>query len=393
MCKKNFEGQYSSYQYPALYEVRDDHKNVEQLDGLLDVDLNIDQKKINQIFNYDVDSWFQILFAVRGRSFPLQPWLLVMGLTTVFILLDKNYGNILGDVWVVNLSVNSVVHSTFGFVLGFLIIYQADKSCDRWWEGRVAWENIITETRECMRILCSHCKGKELIKLFGKYLIAFAVCSKHYLRQEDWNPKNSCPILKAILPESEVEKLYKLAIRNRPLACLYATQRITEVAIRSGLFARPVARDINPRFVSLADQLGACERVLYTPLPFVYSLHLWAVLIFFLILTPLRMFSEEQRPTYITFYFYMGILSYIFLGLQDMSTKIQNPFGEDPSHLPLDIFIFVVYRDIRDIIRMKYETFNKAYTDSLYKLAQYEIDYRKSKLLQDEDDDADDGDD
>lgn len=393
MSKKNFYRRYSEYQYPALYEVaadvRDGHTEIE---GLLDVHLEIDPDLIHQKFNYDVDSWFGILFAVRGRSFPWPPWLLVMFVTTIFILVDDKYAHIFG-LGVMNIDVNSVVHSTFGFVLGFLIIYQADKSCDRWWEGRVAWENIITETRECMRILCSHCKGKKLIKLFGKYLIAFSVTSKHYLRQEMYSAKKPCPNLKVILPENDVEKLYQVAIRNRPLACLYAAQRITEIAIRSGLFDRPVARDINPRFVSLADQLGACERVLYTPLPFVYSLHLWAVLLVFLLLTPLRMFSEEQLPTPITFYFYMGILSYIFLGLQDMSTKIQNPFGEDPSHLPLDIFIFVVYRDIRDIIRMKYETFNQKYTESLYKLAKYEIEYRKTKLLQDEDDDADDGDD
>merc|ERR550534_3214565 len=188
------------------------------------------RKKIHQKFNYDVDSWFQILFAVRGRSFPWPPWLLVMAVTTIFILVDDKYEiAILSDfVGVIDMKVHSVVHSTFGFVLGFLIIYQADKSCDRWWEGRVAWENIITETRECMRILCSHCKGKELIKLFGKYLIAFAVSSKHYLRQEEWDSENQSPILKAILPEVEVEKLYQVAIRNRPLACLYAAQRITE---------------------------------------------------------------------------------------------------------------------------------------------------------------------
>jgi len=391
MGKDLFYRQYSEYHYPALYEVepdlRDGHFEVE---GLLDVHFEINPEKIPQNFNYDVDDWFNILFAVRGRSFPWPPWLLVMFVTTLFILLDDKHTLGAG---VFNMSVNSVVHSTFGFVLGFLIIYQADKACDRWWEGRVAWENIITETRECMRIICSHCKGKRIIKLFGKYLIAFSVTSKHYLRQEKFNKDNPCPSLAAILPKDDLERLYKVAIRNRPLACLYVAQRITEMAIQAKLFSRPVARDINPRFVSLADQLGACERVLYTPLPFVYSLHLWYVLLTFLLITPLRMFEEEQLPNIVTFYFYMAVLSYIFLGLQDMSTKIQNPFGQDPSHLPLDIFVFVVYRDIKDIIFMKYETFNKEYTKSLYKLAQYEIEYRKSKLLQDDDDDGDDGDD
>jgi len=394
MSKESFFRQYSEYQYPVLNPVEADLGDGKvDPECLLGVDLEIDQDEICQIFNYDVDDWFNILFAVKGRSFPWPPWLLVMFVTTIFILVDEKYKYCILGTGIFDMTVDSVVHSTFGFVLGFLIIYQADKSCDRWWEGRVAWENIITETRECMRILCSHCKGKKLIKLFGKYLIAFSVTTKHYLRQENYSQDNPCPKLKDILPEGDLERLYKVAVRNRPLACLYVAQRITEMAIQEKLFTRPVARDINPRLVSLADQLGACERVLYTPLPFVYSLHLWYVLLTFLLLTPLRMFAEEQLPTEVTFYFYMGVLSYIFLGLQDMSTKIQNPFGNDPSHLPLDIFIFVVYRDIKDIIYMKYETFNKEYTNSLYKLAQYEIEYRTRKLLQDDDDDGDDGDD
>jgi len=392
MSTTNFYNQYSIYQYPdpKLDKPKDDSRDGQtEKEGLLDIYIEVPDS-IRQKFNYDVDNWFDILFAVKGRSFPWPPWLLVMFVTTIFLLVDDKYWHIFGK-GVLNVGVNSVVHSTFGFVLGFLIIYQADKSCDRWWEGRVAWENIITETRECMRILCSNCKGKKLIKLFGKYLIAFSFTSKHYLRQEKYSAKNPCPKLKVILPNDDVKKLYQVSIRNRPLACLYAAQRMTEIAIRSGLFDRPVARDINPRFVSLADQLGACERVLYTPMPFVYSLHLWTVLLVFLVLTPLRMFSEEQLPKAITFYFYMGILSYIFLGLQDMSTKIQNPFGEDPSHLPLDIFLYTVYRDITDIIRMKYETFNQEYTKSLYKLAKSEIEHRRTNRPDDEDEEGDDG--
>jgi len=397
--KNTFFRQHSEDKRPTLYEIEtvllNEHDiEDEQLysDGLLDVSLRINKDKIRQKFNYDVDSWFGLLFAVKGRSFPWLPWLLVMFVATLFVLIDEKYEIcILGPGF--NMSVNSVVHSTFGSVLGFLIVYQADKACSRWWEGRVAWENIVTEIRECMRLFCSHCKGKKIIKLFGKYLIAFSLTTKHYLRQEYYTLDNPCPQLAAILPDDDVKRLYKVTVRNRPLACLYAAQRIVEMSIQSGLFSRPVARDVNPRFVSLSHQLGACERVLLTPLPLVYSLHLWHVLLNFLLITPLRLFAEEQLPTILTFYFYMGILSYIFLGLQDMSTKIQNPFGQDPSHLPLDIFIFVVYRDIRDIIYMKYKTFNKKFTDEVYEMAKDEIEFRRGKLLEDDYEDEEDGDD
>merc|ERR1712048_1179993 len=100
------------------------------------------------------------------------------------LLIHKQYwGPTLGIEWF-DRSCDTRVHSTFGIVLGFLIVFQSSQSTNRWWEGRTSWENIITSSRESMRILCAHCNGREIIKHFGKYIIAFSVTSKHYLRCE-----------------------------------------------------------------------------------------------------------------------------------------------------------------------------------------------------------------
>lgn len=363
----------------------------DQHPGLLDVHLTLDRNQVKQMFTYDVDSWFEILFAIKGRTCPWRPWLLVMTITLLLLSIHKEYWRLTGE-WF-DKSVNPHVHSTFGIVLGFLIVYQSSQSSARWWEGRVSWENIITHSREAMRILCAHCNGREIIKLFGKYIIAFSVTSKHYLRHETFTRERPCPELEKILPQNDLDRLYKVAPRHRPLACLYACQRITEVAIKKGLFSRPVARDINPRFITLADQLGACERILYTPMPWVYTLHLRFVLIIFLILTPLGMFAEVPKPGWTQVVIFMVILSYAFLGLEDMAVKIQNPFGQNPSDLPLEIFTFVAYRDVKDIINMKYQSFDKSYTDKLYALGRYEIEWKKKHTVHEEEDDADDGDD
>jgi len=371
--------------------------NKEQTIGLLDVDIKKDHLK-HQVFMYDVNNWFQILFAVKGRSCPWLPWLFVMLTTTVFIFIDDKYSYTILGPGVFNRSVNPMVHSTFGIVLGFLIVYQSTESSQRWWEARVAWENKMTHIREAMRILCAHCNGKELIKLFGKYLIAFSITSKHYLRRETFTSKRPCWELAEILPEDELERLYNVANRYRPLACLYAAQRITEIAIKEGLFTRPVARDINPRFVEMADQLGSCERILYTPMPWVYTLHLRVVLILFLVITPLGMFDETPLPGISQIYFFTAILAYAFLGLEDMAVKIQNPFGSDPirnpsgynpSHLPLDIFTVTACKDVKEIIHMKYNSFDKTYTDKLYNLGRHMIEWkRKHTVEEDEEDDA-----
>jgi len=361
--------------------------------GLLDVNLRIEEGQVTQIFTYDINSWFEILFAIRGRTMPWCPWFLIMSMTTCMILVDDKYGfHILGE-GVMNKSVNEVVHSTFGIVLGFLIVYQSTTCCDRWWEARVAWENIITQTREAVRIFCCHCKGKEVIKLFGKYTIAFSITSKHYLRKESFDSKKPCPELERVLPKRDLARLYSLATRHRPLACLYAAQRIVETSIKQKLFLRPIARDINPRLVTLSKELGVCEGILYAPMPWVYTLHLRFVLVFFLILNPLAMFSEDPLPSLSQIYIFMAVISYAFLGLEDMSMKIQNPFGVNSSDLPLEIFNFIAYRDVKDLIDMKYRFFGKTYTKRLLMLGKDEIEAKESAHVHPEPDDheADDG--
>lgn len=361
--------------------------------ALLDVDLNLDPKTLKQRVFYDVNNLFEILFAVKGRSCPWLPWCFVMLTTTAFILIDDKYQyTILGE-GVMNRDVNPMVHSTFGIVFGFLIVYQSTESSKRWWEARVAWENIITHTREAMRILCAHCNGKDFIKLYGKYLIAFSITSKHYLRRETYTSKQGCPELEKILPTDDINRIYKVANRYRPLACLYAAQRMTEIAIKEGLFSRPIARDINPRFVEMADQLGSCERILYTPMPWVYTLHLRCVLILFLVLTPLGMFNETPLPGVFQIYIFTGILTYAFLGLEDMAVKIQNPFGYNSSHLPLDIFNVVTCRDVKEIINMKYCSFDKTYTQKLYALGKYEIEWKRKHTIDEDEEEGDEGDD
>jgi len=358
--------------------------------GLLDIKFEVDPSQVKQKFIYNYESAY-LLFTLRGRSFPWRPMLLVMSMTTVFFLVDDKYEISILGVGLMNKDINPVVHRTFGIILGFLIVYQANQSNARWWEARLAWEAIITHTREAMRIFCCHCNGRQLIKLYGKYLIAFSLTSMHYLRIDDFCKNKPCPMLANILPPEETDRLYKLSGRGRPLACLWVCQSIMEMAIEQQLLGRRTARDLNPRFVRLADELGSCERILFTPMPWVYTLHLRFVLIVFLVITPLAMFAEEPLPGWGQLYVYMTCLSYTFLGLEDIASNIQNPFGLNRSHLPLEIFVHAAYRDVKEIISMKYQIYDKSFTNILSDLGKYDFEWIRRKFQIEDGEDDDDG--
>jgi len=346
---------------------QDDEKTGRYFDNpkLLEIDLSVDLKQVKQIFTYDCDNWFSILLTTHGRTFPWRPLMIVLSIAFAYILVDKKYGIQIIEPFVFDKDMNPVVHGTFGIVLGFLIVYQMGQSSQRWWEGRCAWENIIVHSREAMRILCSHCNGREIIKLFGRYQLAFSVCASHYLIREVHDKENPCPELEKILEPDDLRRLYMLPSRSRPLACIYACQRIVEVSISNQLFAPPVARDINPRLVTLMASLGACERILYSPMPWVYTLHLRIFMLLYLGYLPFALSYYKPVPSVYGILFFSVVLSYAFLGLEDMAVQIQNPFGESFSDLPLTIFLQLLQDDIEEIFRLKYEQYNATFTNKL----------------------------
>jgi len=332
---------------------------------LLEIDLNIDHNQVQQIFTYDCSNWFTIMLSVYGRTNPWRPWAVVMAITLLYVLTDSKYEiRILGEGFL-DINFNPTVHGTIGIVLGFLIVYQGRESSQRWWEGRQAWERIVVDSREAMRLLCCHCNGKELIQLFGRYLIALSICTKHYLTKEKFTKENPCPELKRVFKSKDTDLLYKLSTRSRPLACLFALQRIVELAIKKKLIVRPVGRDINPRLVNLSNDLGTCEQILYTPMPWFYTLHLRTVLLGYCCTLPMAFSFSEPVPGWLTVTIYVLLLSYAFLGLEDMAKQIQNPFGTSLSDIPLTIFVQIVQNDIEEIVRLKYIHYNNTFSEKL----------------------------
>jgi len=324
----------------------------------------LDIRKVVQKFTYDVDDWFYMIITIKGRTCPWKPLFVTMGFTGIVLFIHERYAGMWPDF---GKGVNVQVHASFGVVLGFLIVYQSGQSSKRWWEARCCWENIMVQTKEAMRLLASHCDIPDLLSLFGMHLTAFASTTKHFLRgtknDEEWKEE-----LGYMLDEDDISRIMVASPRMRPVACLYACQRCIEYIIQQTVLERGVSRDINPRLTSLADQLAACERILYTPLPWVYTLHLRFIIMMYLMILPLVFCDFASGVTWEGVVFYCAIIGYAFLGLEDMALEIQNPFGFDYSDLPLDVFTNIIFQDIKTISKLKYCVYGDDYTESIIAL-------------------------
>ena len=83
---------------------------------------------------------------------------------------------------------------------------------------------------------------------------------------------------------------------------------------------------------NLIDSLGACERILNTPIPFSYSLFFKKFIFIYVVTMPLAFVElfEYWSVLISTFVFYA------LVSMEILAEEIEDPFGMDDNDLPLD---------------------------------------------------------
>lgn len=95
----------------------------------------------------------------------------------------------------------------------------------------------------------------------------------------------------------------------------------------------------------LVDSLTGFERILTTPIPFSYSVHLWVVTIIFCLALPLQTWPTLKWVTIPS----TIICSFFFFGFLVAGEEIQDPFGYDNNDLNLDHFNNIIRNELRAI--------------------------------------------
>ena len=85
--------------------------------------------------------------------------------------------------------------------------------------------------------------------------------------------------------------------------------------------------------ILLVDYIGACERILKTPMPLVYAIKARRFILIFLLLLPFSLLGKLGFDA--VFIFFM--VAYPLLSLDRIGIELQNPFDtRNLSHLPLN---------------------------------------------------------
>ncbi|RHZ79793.1 hypothetical protein Glove_140g125 [Diversispora epigaea] len=275
-----------------------------------------------------------------------------------------------------------------GFVVSFLLGYRTNTAYDRYWEGLRIWSTMVVAIRNMTRIIWVNIKekkGEESKHLLEKktvinLLLGFAIATKHFLREEQGcdhqdlkpyitnihseltefsakrnskiqNKKKSSflnSIFKFFGKDSEIDANL-IANKNLPLEIsLYISSYITTQKERGSTDDASISI-LYANLCTLVDCLTNLERVLRSPIPLAYAIHLTQVTWLYCLSLPFQLVADLGWITiFVTF-----IATITLLGIEKIGEEIENPFGHDENDLNLDDFCGILKQELSYITANK----------------------------------------
>lgn len=244
-------------------------------------------------------------------------------------------------------SAKALVGVVPSIVLGLLLVFRTNTAYDRFWEGRKAWGSIVNNIRNLSRLIWvaigendpSHRQEKEQAL---KLLVAFAMATKLHLRSHPIDDR-----IAELVSPSQFAKLQQM--NNPPLEIAFWVSDYLQSQYEQGRISLYQMNELQSTLNGLVDNLGACERILRTPMPLAYAIHLKQLLFIYCLLLPFQIVDDLKWWTAMA----TSLVSFTLFGIEAIGVEIENPFGNDANDLPLDTICNTIERNIIDLMSIE----------------------------------------
>lgn len=280
-------------------------------------------------------SWVRTTFRVRGSVVPA--------------ILERSlffgaFGVLVSILYYYKLPVSQPAFGSIipSIVLGLLLVFRTNTAYERFWEGRRWWGVLVTTTRNLawqIWVNVDEVKpGDRERKIAAlRLLSAFAISEKLYLRSEPASSE-----LAPLMSPAQYSVLQRT--RNMPLEIARWLGDYLNQESKQNRLTIYHATAIQGLVNTLMETVGNCERILKTPLPLAYSIHLKQLVAIYCLVLPFQFVKELNWLTgpFIT------LISFTLFGIEEIGVEIENPFGHDPNDLPLDAICNTIGQNIED---------------------------------------------
>jgi putative membrane protein len=269
------------------------------------------------MIEYDPHKWRHHLLQIRG-SMLVEISYRVLGCALVAMVFVVAH-----EFWH-PFAISDKPHVLVGLAIGLLLVFRTNASYDRFWEGRKLWGSIVNTCRNLARashVLLEEAQARDVIR----WVACFPYATMNSLRKERGLGRAA-----SRLSESEQSEI--LQAQHAPLAVTIRISRVLREAAKKGTIDSYQHMQLDQMVAQLVDLVGGCERIVRTPLPFAYVVHLRRVLLIYCCTLPLALVTIFDWWTILV----VLLIAYVLFGIEEIGVEIEDPFGFDDNDLPLE---------------------------------------------------------
>lgn len=228
-----------------------------------------------------------------------------------------------------------------GLMLGLVLVFRINSGYDRWWEARKIWGNLVNNSRNLTIIIKNYFSpnATERADRIANYVAAIPFLIKNRLRNND-----SITDISGMIDAVAYERIFDN--HNRPLMLSSMLAKELSLAKQANEIDSFAFLKAEEQRALIIDSLGACERILKTPIPFVMAVKVRRFILIFLLALPLALvdISAVISPL-IT-----SLVAYAIFSLDQIGYELQFPFSHTSlSHLPLDEICATIKSSVDEI--------------------------------------------
>ncbi len=234
----------------------------------------------------DPHGFWRQAFAWRGSISPLViPYVIAFGVIATVVwcvaYLTDSY-------WGVKIGLEIAPFELAGAALGLLLILRTNAGYDRWWEARKLWGRIVNQSRNVVISALSYGPADPAWRTkFVKWTAVFPHIARCSLRGQQPSTEVS-----ALVGEGDSARI--APSEHMPsFVALKLADLLREACERHNM-DRFAFMQVDRERAALMDHIGACERILKTPLPHVYAIKIRRFIALFL---PTLPFALLHRMT------------------------------------------------------------------------------------------------
>ncbi|KAI7839977.1 hypothetical protein COHA_006298 [Chlorella ohadii] len=286
------------------------------------------------LFGGKQSHWWTLFMRLRGRPFPIWPWSIYIAYVAVVVVLCMYFwykpanGIPYSDDYTTRqmwqLSKTDSMISFIGIAVFLLLGFRNTQAYMRWDRGNQEFRDMVGNLNEAGSGLAMELlPGKpDVCRELLWWLATIAESVKLAVREAD---ADDVADVATLLPPRQAEAFEQpgLTPQQRIWHVIYTFKGRCKL-LDSKAADRPLGY--------VAYNIGSILRIYNTPMPFGYIAHLRIFLFFWLACLPWYFVTQFRWHSFI----WCSLIGYAVLGVEEVATEVEQPFGTQFNDLPLD---------------------------------------------------------